>query len=106
MNATCAGKDSISKFKILRYIKFQIVQYYLDALQSSLCILFCYIFQANSIDSLISWHNPLEHQDLRVADEDKIAAWRATTMTEKQWRETAAYAWEISPTLAVFLPSR
>ena len=63
-------------------------------------------WQANCIDSLITWHNPLGNLELRVPDEDKIAAWRATNLTEKQWRETAAFAWEISPTLAVGLPSR
>ena len=62
--------------------------------------------QANFIDSLITWHNPLETPELRVPDEEKIAAWRANALTEKQWRENATFAWEISPTLAVGLPSR
>ncbi|KAL8613209.1 Phosphatidylinositol 4-kinase alpha [Nucella lapillus] len=61
---------------------------------------------ANCIDSLITWHNPLETQELRVPDEDKIAAWRATPLTEKQWRESVGLAWDISPTLALGLPSR
>ncbi|KAK7505986.1 hypothetical protein BaRGS_00002708 [Batillaria attramentaria] len=61
---------------------------------------------ANCIDSLITWHNPLENPEYRVPDEDKIAAWRANPMTEKQWREIAAFAWDISPTLAVGLPAR
>ncbi|PVD31364.1 hypothetical protein C0Q70_06776 [Pomacea canaliculata] len=61
---------------------------------------------ANCVDSLITWHNPLEFSEYRVPDEDKIAAWRATPISEKQWRENAVFAWDIAPALAVFLPSR
>ncbi|ESO97694.1 hypothetical protein LOTGIDRAFT_103639 [Lottia gigantea] len=61
---------------------------------------------AGAVDALITWHNPLELSELKVPDEDKIATWRSTPLTEKQWRDTARLSWDISPTLAVFLPSR
>ncbi|KAJ8312892.1 hypothetical protein KUTeg_010265 [Tegillarca granosa] len=68
-----------------------------------------YIRKRNVILSLvmmITWHNPLEIQELKVPDEEKIALWRSQPLTEKQWKEIARMAWEISPTLAVYLPSR
>ncbi|XP_013387820.1 phosphatidylinositol 4-kinase alpha-like [Lingula anatina] len=61
---------------------------------------------ANEAERLITWHNPLQQQDLFVPDEDKIAAWRNTQVTEKQYKEMANWAWEISPALAVMLPLR
>lgn len=43
---------------------------------------------------------------MSVPGEENIAAWRGKTVTEKLWRDTARLAWDISPTLAVFLPLR
>lgn len=65
-----------------------------------------YHFQAVEIEFLLTWHNPSSRPDLIVANEENIAAWRNKTMTEKVWRDTARLAWDISPTLAVFLPRR
>ncbi|KAK6191311.1 hypothetical protein SNE40_003034 [Patella caerulea] len=61
---------------------------------------------AGAVDALITWHNPLEISELKVPDEDKIATWRSTPLTDKQWKELARLSWDISPILAVFLPSR
>ncbi|EEB20254.1 Phosphatidylinositol 4-kinase alpha, putative [Pediculus humanus corporis] len=61
---------------------------------------------AVEIEFLLTWHNPSSRPDLIVANEENIAAWRNKTMTEKVWRDTARLAWDISPTLAVFLPHR
>ncbi|KAL0266294.1 UNVERIFIED_CONTAM: hypothetical protein PYX00_008881 [Menopon gallinae] len=61
---------------------------------------------AVEIEFLIIWHNPSSLPELSVPGEDNIAAWRGKTVTEKIWRDTARLAWDISPTLAVFLPLR
>ncbi|XP_041348000.1 phosphatidylinositol 4-kinase alpha-like [Gigantopelta aegis] len=58
------------------------------------------------VEALITWHNPLEAPELKIPDEEKIIAWRANPVSEKQWREIARITWEISPILAVYLPSR
>jgi len=52
------------------------------------------------------WLNPLEIADLRVPDEEKITAWGSQTISDKQYRELARVAWEISPTLVAHLPAR
>ncbi|XP_046360282.2 phosphatidylinositol 4-kinase alpha-like isoform X1 [Haliotis rufescens] len=61
---------------------------------------------SSTVDALITHHNPLELPEMKIPDEEKITAWRMSPFTEKQWRETARIAWDISPALAVFLPSR
>jgi phosphatidylinositol 4-kinase len=47
----------------------------------------------------------MELLELKVKDEEKAFAWN-TVISEKQWRDYARLAWEISPVLAVFFPSR
>ncbi|KAL5017409.1 hypothetical protein ScPMuIL_006998 [Solemya velum] len=61
---------------------------------------------ANAIEMFITWHNPRDVPELKVPDSDKIEAYRSRQISEKLWRETARMAWDISPTLAVYLPSR
>lgn len=61
---------------------------------------------ASEIELLITWHNPLSSQENHIPGEDTIAAWRNQTYTDRTWKETARLAWEISPTLAVYLPCR
>ncbi|KAK3587139.1 hypothetical protein CHS0354_006780 [Potamilus streckersoni] len=61
---------------------------------------------ASTVELFITWHNPLALEELRIPDEDKLTTWRSNTITEKQWKEYARLAWDISPTLAVFFPSR
>lgn len=60
----------------------------------------------SAIEVFLTWHNPLEQLELRVPGEDTITAWRNQVISEKQWRDITRLAWDISPTLAVFLPSR
>jgi phosphatidylinositol 4-kinase len=70
------------------------------------------------IDMAMIWLTPLEMDNreaivLQVGKEaakqmDDAGKWRDDVRTrtqEKQWREYARHAWDISPTLAVFLPS-
>lgn len=64
------------------------------------------LFQANLIDAFSTWHNPLELAESKIKDEDKITIWRTTPISERQWREHARIAWDISPVLAVYLPAR
>ncbi|KAK7873127.1 hypothetical protein R5R35_006354 [Gryllus longicercus] len=61
---------------------------------------------AVEIEFLLIWHNPMGRPELQVPGEDNIAAWRSKTITERMWRDNTRLAWEISPTLAVFLPVR
>lgn len=61
---------------------------------------------AVEIESLVIWHNPGSRTELQVTGEDNISAWRSKAVTEKTWRDYTRLAWEISPSLAVFLPVR
>lgn len=42
----------------------------------------------------------------QVEGENLISTWRAGNLTERYWKEIVKLAWEISPTLAVYLPCR
>jgi len=70
------------------------------------------------VDMAMTWLSPLDLDNreatmLQVGKEaakqlDDAGKWRDDVRTrtqEKQWREYARHAWDISPTLAVFLPS-
>ncbi|KAF8787808.1 Phosphatidylinositol 4-kinase alpha like protein [Argiope bruennichi] len=61
---------------------------------------------AVDIEFLITWHNPMSLQENSFPGEDVISTWRSQPMTDKTWKETARLAWEISPALAVYLPTR
>lgn len=58
------------------------------------------------IEFLIAWHNPNSRTEWLIPGEDNIASWRAKTITEKQWHDYTRLAWDISPVLAVYLPTR
>ncbi|KAK5638099.1 hypothetical protein RI129_012394 [Pyrocoelia pectoralis] len=74
----------------------------------------CYIKKRNlilellavEIEFLIVWHNPSSRPELQIPGEGNIAAWRAKTITDKQWQDYTRLAWDISPALAVYLPIR
>lgn len=72
------------------------------------CILIVIIFphQAVEIEFLVTWHNPHGRPEQAIPGEDNIATWRSKPNTERIWRDYAKLAWDISPTLAVFLPER
>lgn len=62
--------------------------------------------QANEVERLVTWYNPLSLSDRTIPGEDTIATWRSQSITEKQYRELARQAWDTAPELAVFLPAR
>ncbi|KAF5285205.1 hypothetical protein FQR65_LT13320 [Abscondita terminalis] len=74
----------------------------------------CYIKKRNlilellavEIEFLVVWHNPSSRPEMQIPGEGNIAAWRAKTITEKQWQDYTRLAWDISPVLAVYLPGR
>nr|CAH7716977.1 unnamed protein product [Callosobruchus chinensis] len=74
----------------------------------------CYLKKRNlilellavEIEFLIVWHNPMNRPELVLPGEENIASWRAKTITEKQWHDNTRLAWDISPALAVYLPTR
>lgn len=86
---------------IVRFIRSQV--YLISTTMAHIDLL---LFQANLIDAFSTWHNPLELAESKIKDEDKITIWRATPISERQWREHARIAWDISPVLAVYLPAR
>lgn len=64
---------------------------------------------ATEIEFLLAWHNPMSGRELHIPGEDTIIAWRLQTanqITEKSIRDMVKLAWDISPTLAVYLPHR
>ncbi|KAK3796327.1 hypothetical protein RRG08_021349 [Elysia crispata] len=67
-------------------------------------IILCLV--ANMIDTLITWYNPLEIPEQKLPEEDLVYSWTRHSFTEKQWRDIANHSWELSPTLAVYLPFR
>ncbi|XP_059147060.1 phosphatidylinositol 4-kinase alpha-like [Physella acuta] len=67
-------------------------------------IILCLV--ANTIDTLITIHNPLELAEQKLQDEELIYTWARHNLTDRQWRDIANYSWELSPTLAVYLPFR
>ncbi|XP_022115075.1 phosphatidylinositol 4-kinase alpha isoform X2 [Pieris rapae] len=61
---------------------------------------------AVEIEFLVTWHNPHSRPEQAIPGEDNITTWRSKPNTERTWRDYTKLAWEISPTLAVFLPER
>lgn len=64
---------------------------------------------ATEIEFLLAWHNPMSCPELHIPGEDTINAWRIQTIsqtTERSTREMVRLTWDISPTLAVYLPHR
>ncbi|CAH1183299.1 unnamed protein product [Phaedon cochleariae] len=74
----------------------------------------CYLKKRNlilellavEIEFLIVWHNPTSRPELLIPGEETLASWRAKTITDKQWHDYTRLAWDISPNLAVYLPTR
>ncbi|KAL3201634.1 hypothetical protein MRX96_042884 [Rhipicephalus microplus] len=58
------------------------------------------------IEFLITWYNPLSLPDRAVPGEEIISAWRSQHITERGWVDMVQCAWNLSPLLAVYLPSR
>lgn len=58
------------------------------------------------IEFLITWYNPLSLPDKVVPGEEIISAWRSQHITERGWVDMVQCAWNLSPALAVYLPSR
>ena len=61
---------------------------------------------AIEIEFLITWYNPLSLPNLAINGEESILKWRNQPLNERNLKEIARLAWNISPSLAVFLPSR
>ncbi|CAH1104235.1 unnamed protein product [Psylliodes chrysocephalus] len=74
----------------------------------------CYLKKRNlilellavEIEFLIVWHNPTLRPELQMPGEENVAFWRAKTISDKQWHDYTRLAWDISPSLAVYLPTR
>lgn len=61
---------------------------------------------AVEIEFLLIWHNPTSRAELHFQGEEMVANWKAKPVSERTLRDTARLAWDISPSLAVFLPVR
>ena len=61
---------------------------------------------AVEIEFLTTWYNPLLIPDRTVAGEESVQKWRSQPINGRVLKETTRLAWKISPSLAVFLPSR
>ncbi|XP_072163702.1 LOW QUALITY PROTEIN: phosphatidylinositol 4-kinase alpha-like [Diadema setosum] len=61
----------------------------------------------NEIERLCCWCHPLDNPEARLPGEDLVANWRVQqTTNERNWRDFAHLAWEVSPHLACQLPVR
>lgn len=89
---------------MIQYLYMYIILYFI--ISTTMAHVDLLLFQANLIDAFSTWHNPLELAESKIKDEDKITIWRTTPISERQWREHARIAWDISPVLAVYLPAR
>lgn len=67
---------------------------------------------ANEIEFLQTWYNPLACPDMHTPSDKLINEWQTQTASQTTERQASAIrehvklAWEISPTLAVYLPHR
>ncbi|XP_073997967.1 phosphatidylinositol 4-kinase III alpha isoform X1 [Rhodnius prolixus] len=61
---------------------------------------------AVEIELLITWFNPTGRTELHFPGEDNIATWKSKPVSEKVLRDVTRLAWDLSPVLAVFLPTR
>lgn len=58
------------------------------------------------IEFLISWYNPLNLSDLAINGEENVLKWFNQAITDRNLLEIVRTAWNISPSLAAFLPTR
>lgn len=59
------------------------------------------------IELMVTWYNPLNLPDLALdIDMESLTKWRSQQVTERNLKETVRLAWNISPSLAIFLPTR
>jgi len=106
-NVSTISKRS-SGFKGSQFTKSKEVNNFAD------CFLKDYIRKRNlilsllavEIEFLITWYNPLSLPDLSISGDEIVLKWRTQPTNERTLKETTRLAWNISPTLAVFLPSR
>lgn len=72
----------------------------------NLGITFYHYLQAVEIELLITWYNPTSRSELHFAGEEMIAQWKSKPVSEKLLRDVTRLAWDLSPVLAVYLPTR
>lgn len=58
------------------------------------------------IEFFLTWNNPTGIPENHVHGEENIFAWRSQPVADRTWKDLTRLAWDISPTLAVYLPSR
>ncbi|CAH1390658.1 unnamed protein product [Nezara viridula] len=61
---------------------------------------------AVEIELLITWYNPMGRSELHFPGEEMISNWKSKPVNEKALRDITRLAWELSPVLAVYLPTR
>lgn len=61
---------------------------------------------AVEIELLITWYNPTSRSELHFAGEETITQWKSKPVSEKVLRDITRLAWDLSPVLAVYLPTR
>ena len=65
-----------------------------------------FVVQANEIERLCCWYNPMDAPEQKIPLEEQVAGWRVQQSSERTWRDTVRLAWDISPFLACQLPIR
>lgn len=65
-----------------------------------------YILQSVEIERMSTWYNPLGMSDMSIPDEELLTSWRNTLISENTYRDMVRIAWDISPAVAVMLPTR
>ncbi|CAM1325927.1 PI4KA (predicted) [Pycnogonum litorale] len=61
---------------------------------------------ASEVDFMVTWLNPMSLPEQSIQGEETITAWLSQPISERMWRDNVRLAWDISPSLAVHLPSR
>ncbi|XP_024081194.1 phosphatidylinositol 4-kinase alpha isoform X2 [Cimex lectularius] len=61
---------------------------------------------AVEIELLITWCNPTGKAELFFPGEENIANWKSKPVLDRGLRDITRLAWDLSPVLAVFLPTR
>lgn len=61
---------------------------------------------AVEVEFLITWYNPMSSWERSIPGEETISTWRSQAVTDRATRDVARLSWEMSPTLAVYIPCR